>query len=328
MYAPDPVLTASIYAASRLDGVLREGIAPFLRMVEECTPGIWGAWFVRYTRGGEHLKLRLHGPVGSVSDMKIELAEKVCSLWARLPPPPEGDARTARPDVPPVDADDDTEAVYSDRTLRWTVYRRSPVSLGPAPFLEDDGYVARLVGVLAAGSVRALAALEGPEPPAPAVRQRELLRLLVEGLAVLPMGYEKRAAYLAYHRDWLLRFTADDPEREAVARAALEAQGQRMAGAVEQLRGAVDGAWTDGVPATAPGGFPAELRALHAYLERFRGDRAYDVDPFAPDPAFPPLFKAFHGFANQLGLHPLEEAFAHHLCLLGAARGAPAGVGV
>lgn len=327
MYAPDPLLTASIYAPSRLDGVLREGVAPFLRAVQERVSGGWCFWFVRYARGGEHLKLRLHAPAGAEGEIRSLLSETMRLLWSRLPGAPEGDARPSRPDVPPVDGDEGTEAVHPDRTLHWSAYRRSPVSLGPAPFLEDDGYVARMVGALAAGSARALAALEGPEPPAPAARQRALLRLLVDGLAALRLGAEERAAYLAYHRDWLLRFAAPDPAREAAARAALEARGERMAGVVEQLRGAMDAATAEAEPAAARHGFPAVLAELHAYLGRFRGRAAFDVDPFAADVAFPPLFKAFHGFANQLGVHPLEEAFAHHLCLRGTSACARAGVG-
>jgi hypothetical protein len=37
--------------------------------------------------------------------------------------------------------------------------------------------------------------------------------------------------------------------------------------------------------------------------------------PFAADVSWPPLFKVFHGMANQIGLVPLQEAYVHHMLL-------------
>ncbi len=55
------------------------------------------------------------------------------------------------------------------------------------------------------------------------------------------------------------------------------------------------------------------LRLLADYLEGFRGDPAYQLDPFTDEPAFTGVFKGIHGVANQLGLPMAEEAFTHHL---------------
>jgi hypothetical protein len=60
------------------------------------------------------------------------------------------------------------------------------------------------------------------------------------------------------------------------------------------------------------------LADLFQYASRFQGDPEYRLDPFADDAVFPSLFKVFHGFANQLGLSVLDEAFAHHLLLQAA----------
>ena len=53
---------------------------------------------------------------------------------------------------------------------------------------------------------------------------------------------------------------------------------------------------------------------LHRHVVTFRDDPdSIGSIPFAPDPAFAPLFKVFHSVAKQGGLHMPEEAFTHHL---------------
>lgn len=324
MHAPDPCLTASVYADARLDAVVGRGLAPLLERVNE-RGSVWSLWFVRYARRGEHLKIRLHGPNAERESVREVVAEIMCSLLGALPAVRADTPRTLRMDAPAIDAEDVPDAVVSDRTFLWTVYRRSPVSLGPASLLSDDGYAARMTAALAAGAVVALGAL-GSAEPTPAERQRALLGALAAGLGALPLGADGRAAYLAYHRDWLLRSLAATPERRHAARTALDRQAERMGRTVEQLQEALSAAWTAG-PRAQPTGFAAALAGLHGYLDRFRGDRAHDADPFADEPAFPPLFKAFHGLANQLGLAMGEEALLHHLCLRAADAGAPAPVG-
>lgn len=66
---------------------------------------------------------------------------------------------------------------------------------------------------------------------------------------------------------------------------------------------------------------------LVSYVGVFGENPDYHLDPFAPEPFFPVLFKAFHGLANQLGLDRLNEAYAHHL-MLHAIGGAVSGQGV
>lgn len=326
MHAPDPVVTASIYADARLDAVLREGLAPFLRAMVERGSSVWSAWFVRYARGGEHLKVRLHGPSAESEAVRELLSVNMRRCFESLPVDDAGAARASRPDAPAIDTEDAFAGEHPDRTVRWTEYRRSHVSLGPPPLLDDDGYVARITACLASGSALAITALDAPGTPTAGMRQRPLLAAIAGGLAALPLDAETRAGYLAYHRDWLLRFLAGAPGREEAGRASLDGQVDRMAATVGQLRGALTAAWDGGGGTAEPSGLAGALAELHRYLARFRGNPAFDVDPFAADLSFPVLFKVFHGLANQLGLPAREEALLHHLCLRAAGAGSTAAV--
>lgn len=315
MIAPDPVLAFNVYSGGTLDVVLREALAPVLAPGTDGDPAAWEGWFVRYARRGEHLKVRLHGPAGEAEALRMMLSEKIRPLLARLSGADAGAPRVSRPDAPAIDAEDETAGDHPDHALTWTRYRRSAVSLGPEPWPGDDGYAARMTACLAAGARLAIEALAqaGPAGASPAARQRVLLRALVEGLGALNLD---RAGYLAYHRGWLLRFVADDAEREAAALAGFEAQAARSAATVRQLAGVLDAAWGPApAPAPEPGGFGSRIAELHRYAGELAADPAYDVDPFAPGAAHPPLFKAFHGLANQLGVEPAAEAFVHHLLL-------------
>lgn len=317
IYAPDPAVTASVYGSGILDGVLRDGFAPLFHVVDAGLSPEWEGWVIRYARRGEHLKLRLHGPPAEAGAMRELVSETIGAALVDLHPSHAPPLRLGRPKAPPIDEHDEPEDDHPDYTLAWTAYRRSAVSLGPDPWLRDDGLVGRLTGCLAAGARLALEVLEeaGPVGPTPAERQRVLVRAVVEGLAGLPVD---RAGYLAYHRDWLLRFVAGDAAREAAARAGFDAQAARAAGTVARLSEALEDGWR-APPAGPSGPFAARLAELHRYAAGFQGDAAYATDPFAPGVAHPPLFKALHGLANQLGVAPAAEAFVHHLLLRAAA---------
>ncbi|MET0396756.1 MAG: lantibiotic dehydratase C-terminal domain-containing protein [Longimicrobiaceae bacterium] len=327
----EPVLTASLYCSQHLDSLVHAAVGPFLRGLREQDPGgDWSLWMVRYSRCGEHLKVRLHGPRDRCPLARRLLAEAVQAHFDALPAPVPGAPRASRGDIPAIDEDDEREEDYPDRTLSWTRYRRSHVSLGPAPFLDDDRYAGLMAACLASA---ADLVLDGLRPDASgqvphSLRQRILLRALVAGLSGLDLAGGP-AAYLAYHRDWLLRFYAEDADREEEVRGQFDARVEQMPGTLEPLR-RVAAAQLVGEAAGGSAGephgrdWPGALAGLHAYLAGFRGDPAYHVDPFAPDPVFPPIFKVFHGLANQLGLSSTNEAFVHHL-LLRATAGQEAG---
>jgi hypothetical protein len=317
MAPADPVLTASIYSNRGLDELIYGAIASFRARLREHDPAAaWSLWMVRYSRGGEHLKVRLHGPAQERELVQRLLEEAVEAHFAALPKPSKGVVRISRPDAPPIDPEDEALGDRPDRTLLWTGYRRSHVNLGPLPFLADDRYAELFTTALARGADLVLDALrpdaEGKIPGT--LRQRALVLGLVNGIAALRFAAEDRAAYLAYHRDWLIRFNVADQEKEEELRARFDHRVEGMAPALEQVRRIAEAEWEagSGLPAA---GWREAVSALFAYLARFRGNPEYRVDPFTDDAAFPPLFKIFHALANHLGVGMFDEAFVHHLLL-------------
>jgi hypothetical protein len=325
---PDPAVTASIYCSGRLDSVLFHAVAPFWRELRSRDPKrLCFLWLMRYNKGGEHLKVRVHGPKSWRSVLRELLEEKVTAFQASLPEPVDRPRAVPPERAPAVDAEDDPAwGGHPDRTLLWTTYRRSAVSLGGQPFLSDDRYAALLTRSLAAGCERILALKPGARGSlAPPVRRRALLTALIAGLAALGFDTGKRASYLAYHRDWLLRFElpmADRCETGAVERflPGLDGQVARMGKSLLSLRGVAEAVWGGSTGARSPGddpdaGWRRSLADLLDYIAPFCLDPDYRLDPFASDPVFAPVFKVFHGFANQLGLKRMDEAFAHHVLL-------------
>lgn len=332
---PDPLLSANLYASRRLDAVLLGGVVPLWRRVGPEVEASGGyLWTVRYSRGGEHLKLRLHAAEELAPRLRAAAEETLTRCLAALPASDE--ERRLRDDAPAIDAEDEAEEAPPDETLLWTRYRRSYVSLGGEPWLGGDGYAARLTALLGAGfGLLAAAVGEGGGDEIPhGLRKKTLLRALVDGVAALGLA-PRAGAYLAYHRDWLLRFFVQEPEREAAFLAKLDEQVAALPALAEQLRavtaeswGAAAGAAQEGSEEGAGGtGAAATWRRaaarLAAYVGAFRGREEYRTDPLADDPLYPAAFKALHGTANQLGLSPMEEAYVHHL-LWHAAGGAAA----
>jgi hypothetical protein len=327
----DPVLTANIYCTGRLDAVLFRAVAPFWRELRSRDPErLCFLWVMRYGKGGEHLKVRIHGPDSWRPVLRDLLAEKVLTFLASLPPPQETPREPPGEWAPVIDAEDETDGGdHPDRSLLWTTYGRSAVSLGGKPFLTDDRYAALFTRCLAAGCERVLALEPGAEGAlAHSVRQRALLTALIRGLAALRFPPGERASYLAYHRDWLLRFSLPPEERaesEPVERLCRRLDGQiaRMGEALLPLRRAVDSAWSgngqsgdaEDAEEEPDAGWRRSLAGLLGYIAPLCRDPHYRLDPFASDPVFAPVFKVFHGLANQLGLKRMDEAFAHQVLL-------------
>ncbi|HEX6038741.1 lantibiotic dehydratase C-terminal domain-containing protein, partial [Longimicrobium sp.] len=321
---PDPTVSASIYANNRLDDVIRGAIAPF--RADMARRGGWSLWMVRYARGGAHLKVRLHGPAAERHEVAALLAEHVERCLAAMP---EDDGpRLTRPKGVPVDPEDEFEGDYPDRTLLWTRYRRSGVSLGPdAALREDDGYVAHLVTCLAAAADLVIDALaHGDAAPSESARLKILLGAMVSGLTALGFTDEERAAYLAFHRDWMLRFALPDRDREAAVLARYDDRVRAIAPVVEQVIANVE-RWDADPRAAAVSEAEARwrdvLRTFFDWLRPLRDDPRHPAGPFTQDPAFSPLFKVFHGLGNQLGLDMLNEGLVQHI-LLRALTGVPA----
>jgi hypothetical protein len=329
MVLPDPVLTASIYCDHGLDALIHGAIVPFRARLRDSDPdGGWTLWLVRYSRCGEHLKVRLHGPAERREIARRLLEESVQAHFDTRRPAAGEAPRVSRPDAPPIDLEDEASADHPDRALLWTGYRRSHVNLGPPVFLDDDQYTALFTTCLARGADLVLDALHpdasGNVPGS--ARQKGLLKALFSGIAALRLGAGERAAYLAYHRDWLVRFNVADPDEAAELLTRFDRRLEGMAATVQQLARVAAAEW-EGEARTATGAEGAwrdALAGLLAYLVRFRGDPRYQVDPFTDDAALPPLFKVFHAMANHLGVSMLDEAFVYHL-LLRASAAEPAG---
>ena len=316
---PDPLLAANIYCSGRLDDLFGRVLIPFRRTLRQSSlaAGV-GLWTIRYSRRGEHLKVRLHGDVRDREALARLLAECAKSYFESLSGVAAASPRVSRGDVPPIDAEDEIAGEAPDRSLLWTSYRRRPVSLGGSPWIEDDGFVAHATQCLACGCELLMAAVEGGTELTRAARQKLLLKALISGLGALGLGERKAGAeYLRYHRDWLLRFFSDTVESERATREQFGAQVLRQAAVVDRLRGIAAEEWARGRESAEVDREPwhSALHGLASHIDSFRGRDEYRVDPFAAEITFPPIFKVLHGVANQIGLHPLEEAYVHHLVL-------------
>ncbi len=130
---PDPVLTANVYNARRLDDLLLRGVSDFWQRVRSQDPErLCKLWFVRYSRGGEHLKLRIHGPAGRLAFFREQLEEAVTRYFAMPAGATEGRAagkaqarRRSHSSMPKTGVED-----HPDRSLLFTDYQRSFISLG------------------------------------------------------------------------------------------------------------------------------------------------------------------------------------------------------
>jgi hypothetical protein len=319
---PDPVLCASVYCSGRLCEVIDRLVAPFWHeyRVRSSVRSSY-LWLMRYARCGEHLKIRLHAPESEAPLLRERLLSAVAEYFS-LPAPPPDARRKSTPAAPPVDAGDWATTDYPDRTFLWTEYRRSHLSLGYRPYLDDDHYCALLTRCLGAGTEIVLDRLEsGPNGECPYSLQREIWRdTLLAGLLATPFSARERALYLLYHRDCLLRFLRKRKRWTdgTVALAQVLSQFDRQRGRPElrkELASAMAESWNLCRPPQLGADLDAwcgALRAFSEYLSPLLGDPSCHVDPFADHAAFPLFFKVFHGLANQVGLDATNEAFLYH----------------
>lgn len=297
----DPIWSASLYCSGWIDQGIEVCLLPILRDVGSSG----NVWWLRYAKGGEHLKIRFHT---SNPDRSIAAKSRFTSLaerfLAELPPTPEPAPAKKTGLVPSIDAEDE-QAFGPPRRLVFTTYRRSSVSFGPAPFLHDDRIIRRMVAALAAGC-RYIAA-RWPSQMTAGRRRRIHVEMLVEGLASLDLAAETLAAYLTYHRDWLIRGILlgktlleaswlAELDRRVEASGLIELLGPSL---VDRSLQRTANPWT------------ATLQRLYREVEA--AHPAERLDPFARQASFTPLFKVLHGTANALGQGRPAEAFVYHL---------------
>lgn len=315
-HAADPSVTVNIYASGLLDDLLEHAIAPFWSQAQRSSPaGSCYLWIMRYARGGEHLKVRVHGPQDSANALKpllFEHAERWIEKARSLPP---AEPRRENPKAPPIDAEDKSDTPFADRTIISTTYGRTYVSFPASPWLEDDELV-RLAGRCLAGTTGIfLETLAEQGALSDSQRQSLLAKALVQALRTVGWGDVFHAIdYLAFHRDWLLRFFIPESAKELEVRARFDAQANQ--GPVQDsLAQFIHQEWGRDSRSDEAAQWLQAYAALAAHTEKFAADSDHQIDPFTTNVTFPPVFKMLHGMANQFGVTPLHEAYVHHLLI-------------
>lgn len=321
---PDPVVTANLYCEGLQDQAVHHVLAPLASRIHAHGPD-HRLWFVRYAKGGEHLKVRLHGPETSVPVLCDLLAGITEEFLATLPARLGDTERTDERHLPPIDEEDAARKLHPDRSLLWTVYRRSFISLGGKPFLDDDRYVSLVTSCLGRGCEVILDSCQpGPERRSlPKSRQPILLKLIIGALAAPTFPADARVAYLGYHRDWLVRAMTEranvDSRKQEALLGQFDQQAEKMGSALDPLREVVAARWSADGGVYEPEGIDAawqrSVGALVEYASQFQDDPDYRLDPFATQVSFSPVFKVLHGISNQVGLNMLNEALTYHLLL-------------
>jgi hypothetical protein len=322
---PDPVLSANIYCSGRLCEVLHRLVKPFWDAWRGSDPQrTTYLWVMRYARCGEHLKVRLHAFESHATLLRELLESAQRQYFSSLGPPDPGAPSRSTRTAPPIDTEDGAPFDYPDRTFLWTRYNRNPLSLGSQPLMGDDQYTARITRCLGCGTEILLARLEtDTNGRCPFALQSSLfMQGLMAGLSALPFSPSERNLYLLYHRDCLLRYlrrrntSPDGTSIVAKTMSRFETELAKRNGrkggltrvALEALEAADTETWSGDVSA-----WRAALEDLFEYASPLCF--SLQLDPFAERPVFPVLFKVFQGFANQIGLDQLNEAFLCHLLL-------------
>ncbi len=327
---PDPVISANIYCNRRLDHLIRDAITPFWRELTlshpDQTPMIW---FSRYAKCGEHLKLRVHSSEAIAAVARELLPKHLESFFDQPNSEPLPDIWLSKSATPALDAEDEAEQDYPNKSLLWTTYRRTPITLGCSLYVEDDEHVRRFA---VCQSVVSQLMMEVITPALEqknflAFRQNQFFKLVLSGLAATDLDIKQWFDYQTYHRDWLLRFlvntVAPTSTTEETILAEYEPRVARMAPAINTLatmiREASDRSSTsDTEPPQREGDWARAAGDFFDYVSTYRDRAEYDQDPYTRDHAFLPLFKVFHGAANQFGLRLSNEAYMHHVLCVAA----------
>lgn len=308
---PDPVLTANVYCSGLLDDLLHQAIAPFWRGLREEDPeNLCYLWMLRFARGGEHVKIRLHGPEDCREAMRRTLTDAIEGFFARLDISPAPAGRDPRNDLAPIDPEDEAGVAYPDRTILWTQYRRQPGTMGREPLSRDVTLAALFTRCISRGSEIVLRDLV-PDSEGHFLQKTRMslfLRLLVSGLAGLCFAPPLRASYLTYHRDWLIRAIRGDL---AGVLARFEERVQMMPAVVATLEEVARGAGSGGDKNYSL--WQGSAGELFEHVESL-SPRPFDLaDFYTMDQVLAPLFKVFHGLANLIQVGLPNEAFLCHV---------------
>jgi hypothetical protein len=321
---PMPLLCASVYGQKQHDMLLDAFLRPFWETSALKESGGF-FWTMRFGGGGEHLKLRLHGSERYETETRQELASVLDRFVESLPPSEPGPTEPGL--FPAIDPEDEEEGVRPDRFWRWTTFRPSPFVLGAETLARDllfAGLYAHAQSAIAEIVLREVAPRR-LETSFATTRQSLFIRMLLTSFAVLGFAAAQREAYIRHHRDWLVRFLiAKTKSPEASPDSILAPLRERTTAicptvsAIRQL-----------FEATASGSelhpmfasWQIRLEAFFEYVSTFRGNKAYDLDPYTDDYSFLALFKLLQGACNQFGLRIKSELYVYHLLLTAAVGG-------
>ncbi|HEX8274252.1 MAG TPA: hypothetical protein VF615_16570 [Longimicrobiaceae bacterium] len=189
--------------------------------------------------------------------------------------------------------------------------------LGEPPLNSDGELVARFRACLAQSSEVYLAAMSTrcADESSYSDRQSAVLELILTALPAALPDTDGQRGYLAFHRDWLIRYPVlqSGHGRAKVAQVfdLLQAQVARMGTPGHWELAAASRFVVDGARAS----WTSCVHSLVKHLSTCEGDPRYQADPFAHGPLFPVLFRLLHAVARQFGVALLDEAFLHHLVL-------------
>jgi len=320
-FLPDPCLTANLYCNRRLELMAREvlgSLAADLAAVNANSESFF--WYTRYGKCGEHLKVRVHGDDSTAAAARDSLAIHASRFFASPLSDLGDDQWVSKSAIPPIDPEDELEGDYPNKTMLWTHYRRSPIVFGAEVYLEDDVHVDHFCRCQAAVTSIALEILlpKLGDPAYARHRQSAYLRILITAISVLGLTAAEAAAYLAYHRDWLIRSLNHDVAPPGLTNEKLLEDIRQTAevapAALRPLTDHVASALAESKPSTDYcRAFHRELSAFYKHVSAYRGNERFDRDPFTRDFAFLPIFKVLHLAANQLGFRISNEAYVFDL---------------
>jgi lantibiotic biosynthesis dehydratase-like protein len=204
-----PMISASIYCHGSVDELLQQVIRPFWRDIKVMLPQAC-LWVIRYARGGQHLKIRLHAPAEVHGTAANHLREVVEAFFAELPLSAK-DERDAAEYLPPIDPEDHAGGLRPDRSLIWTRYRYSPELVGAEPLSSATGFETVFVHCRAAATEVTLDWLEALDSGEISMRKRMALalQLFLAAIYGIHSHADTRVRYLTFQRDWLLRINLD-----------------------------------------------------------------------------------------------------------------------
>jgi len=304
----DPVVTANIYCKGHVDAVLLDALKPF-----QLSSQHWQLWIMRYRRGGEHIKIRLHGMAAEATQVKARLEEHLKPVLAQIHWPEAGNPlKLTGANDPAIDEEDSTLSDHPAGRLVWTHYKRSHVTFGGEPYLSDDRYVALFAACLSASLEYFLSATEQVNGVLPhAQRLAAAAELVGSPLQSLHLNGPE---YLNYHRDWLVRFvllkTSHTPQEHQDVLKAFDKRVTESEKFWEYVRDRSTRVFERPGPVLSK--WQAAVAELMKYVNHLCLRQQFQIDPYAQHPSHSALFKVLHGASNQAGLALLDEALMYH----------------